>query len=312
MRKTFRAILVEQEEEHVYLIKSIKNIHDDEIMGKITLALTPHKLIELKKDFFKPIRQNNDEFPNFQNTPTYCLKATLGLEVSGKTIVQNIATFANIFDEYLSAGKKGEKEETETDIDMEEGKEDASNQNHVGDKRVGDFMRELKKAREEQAKQNDIEVDVYESFATSHHGVSRMVGKPVRKGFYVVEHVDRDNRKIALVTGPFSKAPVNYDFEADVEPRGFNVVRESQDGIRVEFELEHDGSVMMEADAPIQNGEKMWEVDIYDSDTSKTYPVVVRAENETAARNKGMKQIADRENLSLDRLTAGKPDSKKN
>lgn len=294
MKKSFHAFLIEQETEHTYKVMSVANIHDPEVMGRIGLAFAPYKLLEIEKDFFKPIRKENTEFPNHPDSACYCVKVIIATKVSPAVLVQAVCLLTKIRDQNLKVTGDAPEEE----VKAEEKTEEKDAQADVGERRLGDFMRELEQARKEPEEVETPKIE--ENFTINHGALETVLGRAVRRGYYLVEG-SWDNK--AIISGPFKKAPVNYVFEEGLNPN-MKLLSEGRRGDLLVFEFEVGA---MEQPAPVAVESRKWEFEILDSDTGKTYPVVVTAPSETAARNKGIGNIAMRERLNPEVLTTTNP-----
>lgn len=302
MRKSFHAMLIESEQEFTYYVKSIRNIHDDEMIEKIALALTPHELIEIEADGFKPMAENNDLFPEYPNTPTYTIRVKLGMEIVPETAVQSIAMFTNINDEQLLVHEKGKKADAKTEDDThDETITDKEAQDMAGEKRIGAFLQDLEKERKERA--DGVVRDVYETFSVPYNAVSKVVGEPVPKGFYLVEHFD-DSPGVATITGPFKKQPMNYEYVHSLAP--CKVLSEDAEGDQRIFKVTLDERDP-DSITPPGAGQK-WEVEVMDTDSGRKYDVVVDAPDSTSARNEGIEVVARNTRINPEQLIALKPE----
>ena len=227
--KTFQDFLFENDQEYTYIIKAVRDLHDDWTMDQIRLAFTPHDLRDLDRGSYTPPGSSNKYFPEKPNHPTFELKVVTGMMVDPMTMISKIAWFTKAIrdDEVLvyrqgSDPREAYKPEEVTDeytptastepeynatVDRALQKD---TQGEVGVTRISNLMKEL----EDERKHRDgyvREEPVYESFCTSHLAIQGTFGKSVRKGHYVVEQY-KDKAGEATVTGPFLIKPDNYDY----------------------------------------------------------------------------------------------------
>lgn len=325
MRKTFQAFLIEMEQDHIYYVKSINNIHDQEMMDRISMAFMPHEIIEIKRDVRTPIKADNPDFPSIPNTPTYSVKVTLASEISPESARQLVALYTNINNELIVVHKKGEKPNKEKGDDEKDSSvspdeqvvSDKEAQSTVGDHRVGDLIRDLEKIRKAGEGVGVATVkDVYEAFVTSHRAVSQAVGHQVHRGFYLVEQFE-DIPGSAFISGPFTNAPMNYEYQGSVDASKFEYLSESEsrDGKFHVFELrQQDYRRGFENPNPNASGmvypreSRPWEVEVVDTDTGKRYTVAIKAKTKISARNRGIEFVSKQERINPSRLIATKPE----
>ncbi len=333
MGKSFRALLVEQDQEYTYDIRSIRNIHKDDVMDSIRLALLPYDLRQIKMGtYIPPLATTGNGFIVEPWSGVYTLKAILGTEPpDNRTAVQKIALFTNINDEYLTINKEGESEEQldnsddETVSDSKDYKTLTQNakdwgatiddpmspdeaQKLAGNKRLGDFFKELEKDRKERENdigQHDVDPVLTESFVTSHIALKEATGQPRLKGFYLVERF-RGNDKILNISGPFKNLPDNHTFLPEmVSSAGGTLEVINENSLRLvdsdrDFKFTH----IVELASP-----KPREVTVLDQDTGKEYHIIVRSMDETDARSKAITQVANKYKLDSQNLLADDPDS---
>lgn len=301
MKKSFHALMIESVQDHTYYVKSISNIHDEEKLERIALALTPHELIEIKPDGFQPIAQHNELFPKFANTPTYTLKVVLGMEVNPTQAVQSIAMFANIDDEYLVMMKKGDKPGTDEEIETGEEVTDSESQNMAGEKRIGAFLKDLEDDRK---KRGDGKVrDVYESFCVPYTVVSKTLGRPMHRGFYIVEQFG-DSPGVGTMTGPFRKQPVNYEYSNAMAP--VEIISEDVKDGQTVFKLK----LIEFDDIPVSpsTNDRKWDVEVMDVDSGKKYDLVVNADCDVTARNRAIDIIAAKTGMDSSKFITTDPE----
>lgn len=296
MRKSFHALLIEQEKEHTYKIISVANIHDQELIGRIGMALAGYKVLELEKDFFKPVRKDNKEFPNHPDTPSYCVKVVMVMNPRNRVVQQAVCRYLNIRDENLKV--TGDEPEAED----KEKSEVKDAQADVGQKRLDGFLADLAAERKSQQPEEVKVKAVTEAAVVNHGAVEAVLGRPVRRGFYVVE--SEVNRNTAKITGPFKKTPMNYSYAEFLNP-GLKLVRESRQDDLYEFQM--DTNSLEHIAEPKQGGSRKWEVEVQDNDSGRTYTVVVSAGDPVGARNAGIDTVAMREKLNPDNLIAIRP-----
>ena len=326
MSKTFRSILAEQDTEYTYLVKSIYNIHEPDVMDQVRLALLPYDLRDIEKDYYKPIDKDNKDFPGVPNSPCYALKAVLGLQPQeDDDAVQKVALFTRINDEHIVVHERGKKPDSEDNSDSDEkdgnykaltgtAKDFSSSLDHehkdaqseVGDKRITNLVKELEKERKEREKQSkEVKPKLKESFCTSHIALNQIENK-WKRGFYVVERVNDELQ----ITGPWEKQPLNYKFLPELLTEGVTI--NSEDGYKVIAEDRNFRFI----NAPMSRRksrilEVKFSVDVEDQDTGKSYNVIVDAVNDAAARTRATRTVARKYKLEDHRLLASNPQQSK-
>jgi len=296
MRKSFQALLIEQEKEHTYKIISVANIHDQELMGRIGMALAGYKVLELEKDFFKPVRKENKEFPNHPDTPCYCVKVVTVMNPRNRVLQQAVCQYLNIRDENLKV--TGDEPEAED----KEKSEVKDAQSDVGQKRLDGFLADLAQERKDQQPKEVKPQTNMERAVVNHGALEAVLGRVVRRGFYLVE--GEAKRNTALITGPFKKAPMNYAYAESLNP-GLKLVKETRQGDLYEFHM--DTNSLEHVSQPQQGGPRKWEVEVQDNDSGRNFTVVVSAGDAISARNAGIDTVAMREKLNPDNLIAIRP-----
>jgi hypothetical protein len=333
MGKSFRALLVEQDQEYTYYVRSIRNIHQSDVMDFIRLSLLPYDLREIKKGTYVPPLANDEN--GFINEPwsgVYTITVVLGTSIPNQTAVEKIALFTHINNEYIIVHQKGESSKQLDNSDDDEDVSDSEDyktlvqnakdwgatsdnptspdeaQKLAGNKRLGDFFKELeqdRKEREEDISQHNVEPVLTESFVTSHTALKEVTGQSRLKGFYLVERFKR-NDSILHINGPFKNLPDSHVFLPEMTSSGggtLEVINEKSlrliDSDR-DFRFTH----IVELAAPIPR-----EVTVLDQDTGKEYHVIVKSMDETDARSKAITQVANKYKLDSQKLLADDPES---
>lgn len=200
MTKTFHEILAEKEDEFIYRIHSTADIHDPELCAKIHLSLLPYKIKSMDCETYKPLRKNNEMFPDEPNSPTYTIKVITGHPLT-KGFLMTLAMDAHIHQSHLKI-EPDKAEDPDTQVEVS--KDDA--QSLVGTKRIGSFIKELKKERDKRDEMT-VKREVYENFYTTHRGLEVVLKKPFMKGYYLVEAYKEDGKKYFNAEGPFEVRP---------------------------------------------------------------------------------------------------------
>jgi len=327
MRKTFKQMMLEADEQYEYYIRSVVNIHEYDTMEMLRLSLLPYQLVELKTAGFHPIDKSNEFFPQHPNTPTYSLKAKLDLPIEdANAIIQKIATFIKVNDEYLTFYEVGsdplkrwDDPEMEEDEDGEyipmgstdpENKAtvdkyatpDADAQKEVGYTRIDAFMKELeddKKEREGAGREREV----YESFVIPHDVASSIVGKPQATGYYIVERFNNSKFKI---TGAFKSIPDNYRsvFKSPYSITNSEVISESYNGKHKEIDMILEYTKVRENSM----GASKFEVVVTQVDNGRKFNMVVTARDDTTARDKAISQVARQHSVDPNSLIAEQPE----
>lgn len=335
MTKNFRAFLAENDQEYTYYIRSTRNIHEDEILDWVRLALLPYDLREIKKSTYKPPMAGDNGFELEPYAPVWVVRVKLGIEpADDEMAVQQISTFTHINDQYIIFHKEGEpakridNDDQPTDkkpndaldpllqtaknwdSDLDKQMIDPDAGQYVSNPRLADFIQELEKDRQEREtwrKKYQLDPKLYESFVTSHLALRDVYGESPQKGFYIVERRAQD-KEVMHIAGPLKHCPINYEFVPDLVKKGagtFEVLSES------EVKLVGSDRNFRFSRGPIlqERVRKTYEVEVQDQDTGKTYTVAVKSFKEEDARDKAVQTVARQEKLDVDRLIATEPEA---
>ncbi len=323
MHKSLRAILAEVDQEFTYWIKSTYNIHEDEIMDQIRLAMLPYDLRAVEVGAYRPIGEGDKDFPNVPAAASYSVKVTLGIEpMEPDDGLQKVSLFTRINADNLLFHKDGvdphadPKEEPEPEYkNLAQSAKDFSSsldavvagaQDEVGQKRVGTFLKDLEaQLKKERNDIRQITPNLKESFVTSHIALNS-VKNGWRRGFYVVERAEED-RGSMKISGPFAKQPTNFEFIAELSvPGAGNLTAESNAKIIMES-YDRNFKYTMKPARRKSMAEAKFSVDVQDQDTGKTYNVIVDATDDTRARDRAVLVVARQNKLNQETLIATEP-----
>ncbi len=325
MHKSLRSIIAENDQEFTYWVKSTYNIHDQDTMDQIRLAMLSYDLREIETGAYKPIGAGNKDFPNVPNSPSYAVKVVVGLEPqTPDDALQRVSLFTRIFTDNLLVYKDGVDPYKEPEDDEPTGEyknlaqsakdfssslDDvvANAQDEVGEKRVGSFLKDLEaQLKKERGEIKQITPKLKESFVTSHIALNN-VKSGWRRGFYVVERSEADHASMKI-TGPFAKQPSNYEFVADLVVTGSgSLVVESSENIVMDG-FDRDFKYTLKPAPHDKNmTEAKFSVDVQDQDTGKMYNVVVDALNGAKARDRAVVTVANQNKLNQESLIATDP-----
>jgi hypothetical protein len=323
MHKSLRAILAEGDQEFTYWIKSTYDIHTDEVMDQIRLAMLPYDLREIEVGAYKPIGAGNKDFPNVPDSPSYSVKVVLGLEPAEvDDPLQKVALFTRIETVHLMVHQDGvdphaePKEEPEGEYknlaqsakDFSSSLDDvvANAQDEVGDKRVGSFLKDLEsQLKKEREAIRQITPKLKEAFVTSHIALNN-VKAGWRRGFYVVERAE-DDQGVMKISGPFAKQPTNFEFIAELAVHGAGTLTvESGESIVMEA-YDRNFKYTLKPTRKQSMAEAKFAVDVQDQDTGKVYNVVVDAMDDTRARDRAVLVVARQNKLNQETLIATDP-----
>ncbi len=330
MKRSFRAILAEQDQEFTYVVKSIYNIHDADMMDWVRLALLPYDLRELTKGTFTPPDKDQTTFPNVPNAPVYTLKAKLGLEPNWEHATSKVALFTRIRDfEHLLVHKEGEnpqKEMDNSDTKDETKKDykslaknainwdatpdqgiDTDGQEGAGEKRIGALMKELEKERKEREELiPTVDPNLKEAFVTTHIALKEVMG-PKPKGFYLIERPVQD-ANILRIHGPFKKQPTNYEFVGEMTHPSVSGFKKLNEKTIYAMSNGKDFTYIVEKASHSPITEEKFSVDVQDQDTGAQYNVVVDAMDDAGARDAAVNRVAEKHQIDKQRLLASDPE----
>lgn len=199
--KTFFELLAEKDDEFTHYLRSTADIHHPELFERVRLSFMPFRVKSIEPDSYRPISRDNPDFPDEPNSPTYSIKIVTGLPLTPK-FLEGLAMEAHIHIAHLKL--EGEDDHELVNKPVEVQSSDA--QNLVGQKRLGEFVRELEADRKKRMGMT-TERKVYESFSTTHRGLEGVVKKPMRKGYYMIEAYHEDGRGYLSAKGPFPSRP---------------------------------------------------------------------------------------------------------
>lgn len=221
MTKTFHEILAEKDDEHVYYIHSTADIHNPALFEKIKISLLPYEIKSIECESYKPLSKSNTLFPDEPNSPTYTIKVTTRYPVT-KGFLSILAMDAHIHVSHL-------KIDPDTVVDPVNYPEEISkeeSQKTVGTKRIAEFIKELQQDRKERQDMS-WEREVYESFYTTHRSLERVLHKPLRKGYYMVEAYTEGGKKYFQAQGPFPSRPEENPYHDRIQAVNPQIVSES-------------------------------------------------------------------------------------
>ena len=330
MKRPFRAYLAEQDQEFTFVVKSIYNLHDADMMDWVRLALLPYDLRELTKGTFSPPDKDQTTFPNVPNAPVYTLKAKLGLEPNWEDATEKVALFTRIRDfEHLLVHPEGvdPKKEMDNSDTKDETKKDykslakhainwdatpdantvADAQDGAGEKRIGALMKELEKERKEREDLiPTVDPNLKEAFVTTHIALKEVLG-PTPKGFYMIERPTVDPN-ILRISGPFKKQPTNYEFVGDMSHPVVSGYKKMNEKTIYAVSNGKDFTYIVENASHSVITENRYSVDVTDQDSGQTYNVLVKAETDAGARDAAVNEVAAKHNLDKQRLLASDPE----
>ncbi len=322
MGKSFQQLIVENDQEYTVHVCSVQNIHNAEVMDFIRLALLPYDLREIKVDGYKPM--GDDAFAGYTGYPVYTVTVKLGLDVTNEKAEERVATLTHIDKDQVIVHHKGEslkRAEEDNSDDAAEGAGDAGEpaemgseqaQKLAGEKRIDDFLKELEADRKEREKAvPDFKVE--EAFCTTHIALKAFNSNVMApKGFYVVERESTgDSKSVLHISGPFKGMPENYPLVPTLSHEGINVVKvmtESHGAFGLEVSTREGHRFLGESVKQTVTEAAQQEVTVTDTDTGKTYTAAVRANDDATARDLAVDSIAQKHDLSPDRLVAGAPE----
>jgi len=165
---------------------------------------------------------------------------------------------------------------------------------------VSDMMLDIANRREAGTYQRDV----YEGAVASHKEVKQIIGRPVRRGFYIVEQF---NNGLGSIVGPFRKCPDNYGYiNTIVKAHVLN--EDSNDGID-DYDVQYAPADHQNDpdDAGNRSRGVPMEVVLVDQDKGSEHRVVVRANSDDAARLRAIEIMAKRTGLPKDTFIPKNP-----
>lgn len=332
MKKSFRDYLVENDSEYTYYVKSIRNIHADDVLDFIRLALLPWDLRSIEKSSVDTFKEYN-HFPCDPMSPVYAVKVTMGNEFPSYTdAIQKIAWFTRVPHEYIKVHAEGESltdyDEVNVEFtsdenykplshtakdwnsDLDNASIDDDAQKYAGNSRLNDFIKELedhRKEREQHIDDKNVEPRLFEAFVTDHISLTDVLGNKPKSGYYIIERYTNEP-EVLNIHGPFKNKPINYQAVKNLhkpEVNEFQIVSENKilaKGVSSNFKFSR---TIFEQEL------RHYSVEVTDQDTSKTYSVVVKASSDASARNRAVDIVSRREKIPNNNLIASDPETTK-
>lgn len=224
MAKTFWEILAESDDEYTYYIHSVANIHHAELFERVKIALMPYEIKSLECDSYKPYSKDNKQFPDQMNQPTYTIKAVTRYPLT-KGFASALAMETHIHISHL----KIDPDKTLDPVNEPEEVSSKEAQSLVGTKRIAEFIKELQQDRKDREGMT-TKREVYESFYTTHLGLEKVVSKPLRKGYYLVETYRENDTNFLRAEGPFDSRPTENLYHDRIRTTNAQVVTETSAG----------------------------------------------------------------------------------
>lgn len=303
--KPFRAFLAEQEQDYEYKLCSVENIHTTEMLEQMRLALGRYGLIEMEPNGIQTqvTAAEKSEFTQYPFMPVYVVKVILANPLSSTSAVQSVSLFTRIKDDKLKFfdkdskivmdGAENEQHAHPVEVDSK------GAQSEVGDEHAKSLLTDLMKEITAKRDSSTVELPVYEGFTASHHDVSQIIGREVRRGFYLAENTEDG---WGVIQGPFNKLPENYDY-VETLPKATVVESHTHDNLmeyKVKYaEAEHQE---MPADAGGKDVAKTMQIQVVDQDTGREHTVAVKASSSDAARKRAVEILHSRTGISKERL----------
>jgi hypothetical protein len=297
MKKTFREILAEKDEEYTYHVKSTVDIHNPEWFERVRMSLMPYQIKSLAPDGYTPYTANNKTFPNQPNSPTFTVKVVTGLPVDTQRALETMAMICHIHRSHLYMSP--EDDVASEIVGKPQEVSSADSQLLVGAKRIGEFMKELQSDRKDR-EEKFVTREVYESFFTTHRALEHAVKKPIRNGYYMVEMLREGDHTYMRAEGPFATRPDGNEYRDKIAVRLAKIVTEQTTGAMysVLAETQIDGQAV---------NSKMFEVGVSDLNSGRRYTSMVRAESPDIARQMAVRQVAEANKIDPEHLSAMAP-----
>jgi hypothetical protein len=295
MVKSFYEILAEEANEYSYKVHSTADIHNPERFARIRMSLYPYQIRQFEASGYIPWSKGNNKFPNEPNSPVYTIKVSTSLPLDTHSVVQTMAMLAHINSIHLLIEPDDDSPEVVDMVTKPNEVKDA--QESVGDKRIGAFIKELSSQRDERMKRTTTR-EVYESYTTTQLGLEKIVKKPLRKGYYMVETY-KDNGKIYLhAQGPFESRSENDDYRDMIKVSRAEILSE---GIN---NGNYDVNVLIGMEENYDVGDRMFEVKVKDTSSNRHFSTLVRASESKEAIGLAIRQVGEEHKLDPKKLIA--------
>jgi hypothetical protein len=298
MTKTFHEILAEKDDEYTYHVKSTVDIHQPERFERIRMTLMPFQIKAIVADGYTPLSKDNKTFPNQPNHPTFSVKVVTGLPVDTKRTLETMAMMLHIHQSHLNMTPEDDVASVLPGKPVEVDK--TTSQLLVGQKRIGEFMKELQSDRKER-EEKFVTREVYECYFTTHRALETMMKKPYSKGYYMIEGSQEGDQHFIRTEGPFNNRPDGNIYRDRIGLKPLEIVSESDaDGLR--------GSVILVERKVAPNvSEMMFEVGVSDMNSGRRFTSMVRAASPDIAREMAVTQVAEAHRIDPSSLTAMAP-----
>lgn len=283
--RSFRAYLDEAKEEFQYEVYCTQDILSTDITQKIVNALSSYGILLVSPKGIR-MKPPDKAKQDLWHGGLYLLEITMSNPMDADSMIELLALNTNINSKCFSILPKGDNNIDPFMAPPALAPSDAS-QEEVGQKRVDTLMTDLMKELSEGAKEEESG-----NYVTNHRIVSKMLGKEMLKGYYLVEKED----EAGTITGPYETCPDNYDFSMSdnslasvIETKAFG---EKLREMKVEFypaemiEDPDDGGERMELE--------MMTVKVQDQVSGEQYEVPVKASDKQMANKKAIDALLGR------------------
>lgn len=282
---SFKVFLEDAKDEYEYEVYCIDDIVSQPMIQKIVDALSVYGLLSInpKGICMKP---PSAAMANFSFAGRYLLDITMSNPIDEQSIIEVLALHTNIKSKMFSIFPKGKKA-ADPFVEPPALAPSEQSQEEVGQKRVDtlmtDLMKEISEGKDEESNDN---------YVTNHKQVSKMLGKEMLKGYYLVEKEDERG----TITGPYETRPDNYDF-LESEESVASVVETKAFGNRLkEMKVEFYPAEMI--DDPDDGGERMelemMSVKVKDLVNGEQYEIKLKASDKLMANKKAIDMLLAR------------------
>lgn len=320
--KTFKEFLAEAEDEFRYHVTSVVNVHTEEMMSLIHLALAQYGVKAVERGAYK--MPGSGELRDFPNAASWTVIVVTSHPIDTRAGAIEVTNYTRIpttnllfheagVDPYAEPKKEKEKEYVPLTGTVPEDKE--GGQKFVGDARLSDFLKELGDDRNErEAELKKHEREVYEAFVTTHLTVESMLDAPLRKGYYIIQNLrESTGENIVEIRGPFmnrgEEFGIPYRDNYAIKGKVVESISATENGLTI-MELVVHGAAdhykpmgKLVEPAPKQQ----FKVAVRDQDTGREFRFVVDAGSIAAARERAKTMVTKNWGILPDRLLVLEP-----
>lgn len=297
MGSSFRSILLEQQERHVFQLEVLRPVAERVLVGFLQTKLFNYRVLEYT--FGTPRKMREDEnWPQALDHMVYPIRVVLAYDARPQDVRNEFSMYSGMPYDLIRVKKEGEKEEERSrEISAPEGSYgDEANKNLVAavkkdiEDRRGGFVKALLDTRAVRKERlNGEEPGKLVEFYVPSYAMGSEIREMMGRGYYRVQKT----QKGLLLRG------------TDVIPPGNAEVKEKFSGV---YEIVESYTEGLHRYAILREGKgDAWKVRVLDLDSMQTKVFDVFAKDQIEARNNALEQAREHFGVALEQLSADEP-----